>query len=111
MRVKLDEDLQFKVVDGSTIVLDAKNGVYLGTNDVGTRIIELLRAHGDPERVVAILLDEYAVGEDAARRDVQKLIDDLKSRKLLTVANDGAAEAPGRKSILKTVLRKFGVGV
>ncbi len=110
MRVKLDEDLQLTVLDGSTIVLDAKNGVYLGTNDVGTRIIELLRAHGDSERVVAIILEEYAVSEEAVRRDVGKLMDDLTSRGLLTVMDAGAAEAAGRGFLLKSVLRKFGVG-
>jgi hypothetical protein len=110
MRVKLDEDLQLTVLDGSTVVLDAKNGVYLGTNDVGTRIIELLRAHGDPERVVALLLEEYDVSEEAVRRDVQKLLDDLRTRGLLTVLSDGAAGTPERASMLKTVLRKFGLG-
>jgi hypothetical protein len=110
MRVKLDEDLQLTVVEGSTVVLDAKNGVYLGTNDVGTRIIELLRAHGDPERVIAILFEEYEVSEEAVRRDVQKLMDDLTSRGLLAVMDDGVAEAPQRASMLKAVLRKFGVG-
>lgn len=110
MSVKLDDDLQLTVVDGSAIVLDAKNGVYLGTNDVGTRIIELLRAHGDPERVIAVLLEEYDVSEEAVRRDVRKLMDDLTSRGLLTVVDDGAAEAPERASMLKSVLRKFGVG-
>ena len=104
--VKLDEDLQSVVLDGSTVVLDARNGVYLGTNDVGTRIIELLRIHGDPERVIAALTDEYDVSEDAVRRDVQKLMDDLKSRGLLTVMDDGP-EAPRRESILKAVFRKF----
>ena len=110
MRVKLDDDLQLTVVDGSTIVLDAKNGVYLGTNDVGTRIIELLRAHGDPERVIAALLEEYDVSEEAVRRDVQNLVDNLRRRGLLTVVDDGASEAPERASMLKTVLRKIGVG-
>jgi hypothetical protein len=110
MKVKLDEDLQLTVLEGSTVVLDAKNGVYLGTNDVGTRIIELLRTDGDAERAVAILLDEYDVSEEALRRDMQKLMDDLKSRGLLTVMDDGAAEAPQRASLLKAVLRKFGVG-
>jgi len=103
MRVKLDKDLQLTVVDGSTVVLDARNGIYLGTNDVGTRILELLRAHEDPERVVAILLEEYDVGEEAVRRDVRNLMDDLKSRRLLTVMDD-------RRSIVKTVLGKLGVG-
>jgi hypothetical protein len=110
MKVKLDEDLQLTVLEGSTVVLDAKNGVYLGTNDVGTRIIELLREHGDPERAIGTILEEYAVSEETVRRDVQKVIDDLKSRGLLTVMADGAAEAPQSASILKTVLRKFGVG-
>ena len=110
MRVKLDEDLQLTVLEGSTVVLDAKNGVYLGTNDVGTRIIELLRAHGDPERVVTTLLEEYDVTEEAVRRDVGKILDDLTSRGLLTVMDDGGAEGPERASLLKTVLRKFGVG-
>ena len=109
MRVKLDEDLQLTVLEGSTVVLDARNGVYLGTNDVGTRIIELLRAHGDPEPVVATLLDEYDVSEEAVRRDVEKIMSDLTSRGLLTVVKDGA-EGPERASLLKTVLRKFGGG-
>ena len=110
MKVKLDEDLQLLELEGTTVVLDAKNGVYLGTNDVGTRIIQLLRAHGDPEAVVANILEEYSVSEEAVRRDVQKLMDDLKSRGLLTVMDDGAAGTPERASLLKTVLRKFGVG-
>jgi coenzyme PQQ synthesis protein D (PqqD) len=109
MRVKLDDDLLLTAVDGSTVVLDAKNGIYLGTNDVGTRILELLRAHEDPERVIAALVDEYDVSEEKVRRDVQTVIDDLKSRRLLTVMDHGPANAPGERSILKSVLAKLGV--
>ena len=110
MRVKLDDDLQLTVLDGSTIVLDARNGVYLGTNDVGTRIIELLRADGDPERAIATLLEEYDVAEEVLRRDVQKLMDDLARRRLLTFVHNGPAEAPQRQSAFRNVLRKIGVG-
>lgn len=96
MRVRLSEDVQSTVVEGSTVILDARNGTYLGTNDVGARIFELLRQDDDPERIIAAILDEYAVSEDQVRRDVQKLLDQLAARGLVTITEDRPMERAER---------------
>ena len=85
MPAKLNEDVEFTVVDGTGIVLDAKNGVYLGTNEVGLRILQLLRVHDDPEAITAALLQEYDADEERIRSDVGKLMSELSSRGLLDV--------------------------
>jgi hypothetical protein len=59
------------------VLLDLESGTYYGLDEVGTRMLELVREHGSVEPVVAAMLHEYEVGEEQLRRDLEDLLDKL----------------------------------
>lgn len=81
--VRIAGNLKYTVIDGTAIVMNLKTGKYLGLNEVGTRIFELLHKHCSPEKVVERLLDEYDVEEDALRADVQRTLRDFERHGLI----------------------------
>jgi Coenzyme PQQ synthesis protein D (PqqD) len=64
-------------VGGESVLLDLESGTYYGLDEVGTRMLELVREHGSLEPVVAAMLREYEVGEEQLRRDLEDLLDKL----------------------------------
>jgi Coenzyme PQQ synthesis protein D (PqqD) len=71
-------------------ILNTKNSVYYGMNDVGASVWALLKA---PRRVSELrdeILREYDVDEERCERDVLALLESLRSEGLIEV-RDGAA--------------------
>ena len=67
------------------VILNLKDGVYYGLEDVGGRIWELLQR---PIRVAAVrdaLVAEYDVEPERCGRDLKSLLQDLASRGLILV--------------------------
>lgn len=56
--------------DPPKVLLDLASEQYFGLNDVGTRVWQILTEHGNPNRAVEILLEEYDVDEKTLREDV-----------------------------------------
>lgn len=69
LRVVLNEDL-----------------AYLGLNEVGQRIWDLLASPRTLESLVAVLVDEYDVSEADCTRDVSRYVDALADHKLVRVS-------------------------
>lgn len=92
-QARLADHVTFAVVDGSAVILDAANGVYLGVNEVGTRILELLAESESIERVIDHLGAEYDVPEARLRHDVQELLEQMHTRGMIrVVSRSGSAE-------------------
>ena len=68
------KDLLTREVGGETVFLNLDGDSYFGLNAVGTRVWQLLVAHGSPERAVEIMLQEYEVEESILREDVELLV-------------------------------------
>jgi hypothetical protein len=69
------------------VLLDLSSGTYFGLNRVGTRIWQLLEAHGYPESVMRILEEEYDAPREVVRADTEKLIAVLVEKGLLRPAD------------------------
>jgi hypothetical protein len=87
------DDVVFRNVDGETVILSIGSGLYFGLTPEGTRIWELLDQGLSVGAILEILIAEYDVGADEAKRDLDRLISELASRGLVTDASD-ASEAP-----------------
>jgi len=80
----------FRQLDDEAVLLDLKNGIYFGLNEVGARAWQLILNHGALERVLEVLQDEYAVEPEMVERDLLALADELVTRKLADVqSHDG----------------------
>jgi len=84
-RVTVPESVLFRDLDGESVLLETGSGRYYGLDEVGTRMWNLLRQHGEIGAVCRDLLREYDVTENRLREDLTKLVEDLSSRGLLQI--------------------------
>ena len=66
-----------------TVLLDSKAGRYYGLDDVGGRIWTLVRDGCTTEEIVQHLANEYDADIDTINTDVNQILSDLRSRKLV----------------------------
>lgn len=70
-------------IDGTAMLLDRKRGVYLGVNEVGTKILHLLATGNEVAEIVVQLSRLYGVAEPRLRKDVEAFVENLRQRALL----------------------------
>lgn len=81
---RLAGHVQLTVIDETAIVLDGASGKYLGLNEVGTRVLELVRSGRNHQtEIVRALLGEFDVSEETAQSDVEALLRELEERRLI----------------------------
>ena len=88
-RVRVSPSALYREVQGEAVLLQLDNGEYFGLDEVATRIWQLLDANSDLDAVRDALVNEYDVAEDRAANDLSHLVDELISKHLLEVDDDG----------------------
>jgi hypothetical protein len=83
--VKVRDHVQFTVIDNEAVIIDVNSGKYLGLDEVGTRIWQVISETGSFAKVIEALLKEYQVSEDVLQRDVTKLIEEFSVRGFLEI--------------------------
>ena len=84
-RVQINDDVLFQELQGETVLLNIRTGVYLGLDPVGTRIWQLLAEHETLSDVVSAMLGEYDVAEDQCARDVLELVMRMRDQHVVTL--------------------------
>ena len=84
-RIEVASDVLVADLDGESVLLSMSNDRYYGLDDVASRMWHLLAEHGEVEKVVGLLLEEYEVDEPELRRHLAELIEKLAGMGLLTV--------------------------
>lgn len=88
--------VHFQLLDGDGILLDLRNQLYFGLDDVGCRIWQLVREKGSEQGIFAALVQEYPeVPPAEIRTDLAEWLDDLIERKLLEVVPAAASPEEG----------------
>lgn len=77
MKLKIPDDIMFRVLGGEAVLLNLASGTYFGLDDIGTRMWQLMSEHGSTDKVVEVMLEEYEVEESLLQRDLDKLVKDL----------------------------------
>jgi hypothetical protein len=74
-------------LDGEAALLDLDSGMYYGLNGVATAVWNRMVAAGDVglDRLVAEVVDEFAVEPEVARREVEAFIEALRASRLAHV--------------------------
>lgn len=73
-------------LDGETVILNLKDGVYYGLNAVGSRIWQLIQEKKSVGEIIETLLDEYDVDPEQCEREVLALLESLSSKGLVNIA-------------------------
>jgi hypothetical protein len=86
-RVRIQDDVLFQELQGETVLLNLKTGVYLGLNQIGTRIWQLLQEDGALSRVLEVMLQEYDVTQEKLAKDLLDLVGQMEKQGLLAEAS------------------------
>ena len=76
---------------GESVILNIKNGIYHGLNEVGARVWNLIEKPKTVKDIKQVLLEEYEVEADTCTNDLFSLLNDLKTAGLIKVTNEIAA--------------------
>ena len=85
-RVRIQDDVLFQELQGEAVLLNLKTGVYLGLNQIGTRIWQLLQEDGALNRVMEVMLQEYDVTQEKLSQDLLDLVGQMEKQGLLVEA-------------------------
>jgi hypothetical protein len=84
--VAINEDVVSRELEGEAVILNLETGTYFGLNEVGTRIWSLIQEHGVLSRVFEVMQQEYIVGPHELEADIIKLVEQLSSKGLVSLA-------------------------
>jgi hypothetical protein len=65
------------------VLLDGDSGKYYDLNGSGTLVLRALLSGGTPEQAARALTQEYAVSMDEATRDVEDLLEHLRTTRMV----------------------------
>lgn len=77
----------WRELDGEAILLDPQAGCSFNLNPVGTLVWTLLDGQHNTEDIVAAICNAYEVEPEQAGQDVQQLLDNLLTNKLVNNAS------------------------
>lgn len=86
-RVRINDDVVFRDLEGEIVLLHLKTGVYFGLDPVGTRIWHLIQEKQSLRDVLASLLEEYEVAEAQCAQDLFGLVTRMVEKELVEVDN------------------------
>jgi hypothetical protein len=89
-RVRVHPSTLHRELEGEGVLLQLDTGQYYGLDDVAQRMWALIALHGDLAEVQARLLEEFEVEPEVLSRDLNRLVDELAERQLVTI--DGGPE-------------------
>jgi hypothetical protein len=84
-RVTIDENAVFRELDGEAVILQLASGVYFGLDPVGTRLWQLIAAHGELSGVLKAALEEFDATPDVLEQDLLQLVSQLAEKQLVVV--------------------------
>ena len=76
-RLAVPEHVAMRELDKELVLLNFESERYFGLDDVGARILEVLRDASSIDAGITILLDEFEVDESQLRHDVSDLVSSL----------------------------------
>lgn len=78
-------DTASRLFSGEAVVITPRENMVRMFNRVGSRIWELMDGGRSIEQIAAALAEEYQVGEEEALVGVQRFVDELAARGLVSV--------------------------
>ena len=82
------DDLVWRVVDDTMVMLNLRTERYLSLNESGAELWPLIARGARRDELVEALRDRYGLSDEDAARDVEALVEQLQAAGLL----DGEAE-------------------
>jgi hypothetical protein len=84
-RLTVSPNVIYEELEGQVVLLQLEGGRYYQLNESGARIWALIQEHGELEKVQKAMADEYDVDAEVAHRDVERIVEELTTRGMVTV--------------------------
>jgi hypothetical protein len=84
-RVRINDEVLFQELQGESVLLNLKTGVYLGLDQVGTRVWQLMGQNEVLSAVKTAILQEYDVTEERCSQDLLELIGKMQEQGLVII--------------------------
>lgn len=85
---KLQKGLIVQKLDDQVIIFDAEESVLYTLNETAGVIFDKIRKKWSKEKIVEYMIKHYEVKEERVRKDLDKLVNDLKKKKILVEDKD-----------------------
>lgn len=82
-----DAECAAKVIDGEAVIINLQNGTYYSLDKAGATVWEQITDGRSVAEVVEAVTARYEVGRERAQRDVERLVHELVTERLLLPAN------------------------
>ena len=89
--IVIADDLTSANLQGEAVILNLKSGSYFGVNEVGARILELVKEPVTVSAILSILSKEYDVDREMLETDVVGFLREMQDQHLIQVTNGTAA--------------------
>lgn len=80
----VDHQISGELPDGEAVILNLKNGVYYGLNQVGSRIWSMIKQPISAHEICEILLNDFNVEREQCIRDVLSLLNEMDANQLIS---------------------------
>ncbi len=84
-KIVVSKDVVSCDLGGETAMLDMKEGIYYGLNEMGTIIWELIQKPITLKEIVDNILEEYEVDEETCYTDTVELIKEMEKNGLVEI--------------------------
>jgi hypothetical protein len=82
LRLRTD-DISWRKVGDSIVILDLASSAYLSVNGTGTLIWDRLTQGATMDQLIADVLAGFEVDEPQARKDIETFVESLRTRSLI----------------------------
>jgi coenzyme PQQ synthesis protein D (PqqD) len=83
MRVEISDGVIWRDLEGNVVILNVDSGVYFGLDGSGGQIWRELVDHGSVEKAFESLKQQFDIGPDELRHDLDDLVDQLVGKGLV----------------------------
>lgn len=82
---KVSDHVLFQEIMGNYVLLNMESEKYFGLDEVGARVWQILADEENPSKVLEQLQAEYDVDPEILRKDLIKLIEEMRQENLIIV--------------------------
>ena len=82
--IKLRADIIVEELDGKLVVLSLDKGVFFEINESGNEIIKLIKLGLDYKNIIKEFKKIYKISHEDAESDIEKFLNQLETRSILT---------------------------
>ena len=81
--LRISDAVVVRDLDGESVILNIESGIYFGLDRIGTRVWQLIEAHGDVDAIVRVMEHEYDADPQTLRADAEALVAALIEKRLI----------------------------